>query len=220
MKTKVDWIIAIVVFILFCIPLVLYVKTFGGNLSDDHTRWSGFGDFLTGIYSPLIAFLAYLVLVRQSNNQFEMDKYHYDTSFISRSVSDIDYYLAKIEPIIDSFYETSGQQPCCVALAKVVNQKTFTIEEMKSPEFKVLVNNFIDENRKLCVLWDAMLTNYGGLIHIDEIPYMRASSSTLLKTQALLSNYVCRTLDAALLLQHEKFDPDDMLFLRFFEPDS
>ena len=40
-----------------------YVYQFGFHLSDDHSRWAEFGDYLGGILNPTFGFIALLVLL-------------------------------------------------------------------------------------------------------------------------------------------------------------
>ncbi len=49
----------ICLYIIFCIPLILYISKFGGSkLSDDPQDWGVFGDYFGGVYSILVTLIA------------------------------------------------------------------------------------------------------------------------------------------------------------------
>lgn len=69
---------AIVIFVLFV--LSLYFFQFHGGLSNDHTKWGTFGDYLGGIF----AFLAFLAVLYTINVQIEQLKVSRDELKLTR----------------------------------------------------------------------------------------------------------------------------------------
>ena len=54
----------------FAVPLVLWLWVFWTpSLSDNHARWSEFGNFLGGVLSPVLAFTSFLVLLATIHEQ-------------------------------------------------------------------------------------------------------------------------------------------------------
>ncbi|MBA6291060.1 putative phage abortive infection protein [Colwellia sp. MB3u-70] len=45
------------------IAITMYLNNFGGVLSQDHSRWAEFGDFLGGVLNPVFGFLGLLALL-------------------------------------------------------------------------------------------------------------------------------------------------------------
>lgn len=102
LRVKVKQIIFILlaVFILL-LPLLLYIYQFGLSLSTEHSRWSEFGSYLTGIYSPLIALVALFILTTQLLIQRAMSKHHHDQAFVNSAREDINFYINKLENYLD-----------------------------------------------------------------------------------------------------------------------
>lgn len=53
-------IIAIITIAFIAIPILVYFINFNGSLSDDHTRWATFGDYIGGIVGTLFNLIAVL----------------------------------------------------------------------------------------------------------------------------------------------------------------
>jgi uncharacterized membrane protein len=57
---KFVWIISILTIIFINVPIIIYFINFNGSLSDDHTKWGSFGDYIGGIVGTLFNLIAVL----------------------------------------------------------------------------------------------------------------------------------------------------------------
>ncbi|MFN5350795.1 MAG: hypothetical protein ACK5A0_14885, partial [Polaromonas sp.] len=98
--------IAILLVVMLLSPIAIYVSVFGGQLSNNHTRWSEFGSLLGGIYTPILAALTLVVLVLQVRSQNEATILQTDHSYIEQSRADIEFYLHHLEQALDLQHHT------------------------------------------------------------------------------------------------------------------
>ena len=87
--------------VVFISPVVLYGYQFGIGLWSEHSKWAELGSFLSGVYSPVIALFAFIVLLVQASWQSKINKYQYDISYISANRDVIDYYIEKMEQYLE-----------------------------------------------------------------------------------------------------------------------
>ncbi|MBL0651350.1 hypothetical protein [Aeromonas caviae] len=86
------WFIIVVVLVLLFSPVVLYVSKFGGDLSQDHSRWAEFGSAIGGIYAPILGFITLVVLIRQLYLQKQMN----DQYYLQQAREDIEFYASQL----------------------------------------------------------------------------------------------------------------------------
>lgn len=96
-KKNIQKLTVIIAFTLFLLPIALYRYKFGFGLWDKHEHWAEMGSFFSGIYSPIIAFIALVILIGQSIAQASLNKHQYDQSFIQENRKNLDFYLDKME---------------------------------------------------------------------------------------------------------------------------
>ena len=89
-------IVLLLLLIVLILPIALYIYQFGGELSPNHQRWAEFGSAISGIYSPIIALLALLILVGQFRSQREMNKHQYDQTYIESTRNELNYFTEKL----------------------------------------------------------------------------------------------------------------------------
>jgi hypothetical protein len=93
-RHAVGW--ALILFVLV-VPAIVYIATFGWSITRNHTRWSEFGSAMSGLYSPLLAFLAFVVLIAQVRSQNVASKYQLDHAYIDQARADIEFYLIQLD---------------------------------------------------------------------------------------------------------------------------
>ena len=57
--------------LLFTLPIVFYAISFSGGISNEHSRWSEFGSFLSGIYGTF-AFIILAYTTNLTRKQFKI----------------------------------------------------------------------------------------------------------------------------------------------------
>jgi hypothetical protein len=93
--------LSILFVLLFLLPLALYAYKFGFGLWGDHKQWAAMGGFFSGIYSPVIALLALVILAGQHAGQMSINKHQFDQAYIQNARVDIDYYLEKLADVLN-----------------------------------------------------------------------------------------------------------------------
>jgi hypothetical protein len=73
-------------------PIVIYINKFGFKISNDHTRWAEMGSAMSGIYGPILAWLAFGVLILQVRMQSESNKHMLDQAYVQNAREDVDFY--------------------------------------------------------------------------------------------------------------------------------
>lgn len=97
----------VITFMLFA-PIIVYVYMFGFTISNSHTRWAEMGSAMSGIYSPILAFLALLVISKQLKLQEAITTHEFDQSYLQNARSDIQYYIDQLERALDESDENGN----------------------------------------------------------------------------------------------------------------
>jgi hypothetical protein len=77
-------------------PIAVYLFIFGGSISTDHGRWAEFGSAIGGIYSPLVALLTLVVLLKQVQLQSQTSIREADYAFVQSAKEEIEFYAIKM----------------------------------------------------------------------------------------------------------------------------
>lgn len=182
------WFIIVVVLALLFFPVVLYVNTFGGDLSQDHSRWAEFGSAIGGIYAPILGFTTLVVLIRQLFLQKQMN----DQYYLQQAREDIEFYASQLSNILDE--SLVGDVP----LRAVLHGKFMfcSPEELCSIDMK---NIAVDIHRLMpqaLDIWSAIYPVFMGLSAVDDSKFKMTLASSKQKLVALLSFEICLALDS------------------------
>ncbi|WP_421266080.1 hypothetical protein [Aeromonas veronii] len=181
------WVIIVVVFVLLFSPVALYVNTFGGDLSQDHSRWAEFGSAIGGIYAPILGFITLVVLIRQLSLQKQMN----DQYYLQQAREDIEFYVSQLSNILDE--SLVGNVP----LRAVLHEKFMfcSPEHLCSMDMK---NISIDIHRVMpqaLDIWAAIYPVLIGLSAVDDSLFKMTLASSNQKLVALLNFEICVALD-------------------------
>ena len=99
-------IVLLLLLIVLILPMALYIYQFGGELSANHQRWAEFGSAIVGIYSPIIAFIALLILVGQFRSQKAVNKHQFDQTYIESTRNDINYFTEKLAASLENNHKS------------------------------------------------------------------------------------------------------------------
>ncbi len=181
------WFIIVVVLVLLFPPVVLYVSKFGGDLSQDHSRWAEFGSAIGGIYAPILGFITLVVLIRQLYLQKQMN----DQYYLQQAREDIEFYASQLSNVLD------GSLVANVPLRAVLHEKFMfcSPENLCSMDMK---NIAIDIHRVMpqaLDIWAAIYPVLIGLSAVDDSLFKMTLVSSKQKLIALLSFEICVALD-------------------------
>lgn len=100
--------LAVLLFILY-IPIGLYFNIFNNGFSHNNQDWGAFGSFISGVYSPLLAFISVLILIEtlkemQRTNKREMEQFdiQMEQSRSEKKLNDIITLTNMLNNIIDN----------------------------------------------------------------------------------------------------------------------
>lgn len=181
------WFIIVAVWVLLFYPIALYVNTFGGELTQDHSRWAEFGSAIGGIYTPILGFITLVVLTRQLSLQKQMN----DQYYLQQAREDIEFYASQLSNILDE--SLVGDVP----LRAVLHEKFMfcSPENLCSIDMK---NIAIDIHRVMpqaLDIWAAIYPILMGLSAVDDSLFKMTLASSKQKLVALLSFEICVALD-------------------------
>ena len=190
-KEKFKAISQLIAFVALLLPLILYVYKFGTSLSSNHQTWAEFGSSMSGIYSPIFAFLALLVLINQTKSQYSINKHKYDQAYVQENRNEINFYIQKLELYLDKNYNDTCtinefiQQEFAKVTNATLNDKVMTDS----------INSFNKEHKKIFDIWLAIYPLLLGLDSQKEYPYKHNFASAKLRLISCLQYGTCVALD-------------------------
>ncbi|MGR5065708.1 hypothetical protein [Photobacterium sp. DNB22_13_2] len=198
----------VLLFSVLCIviisPIALYTMAFGIGIWSEHSKWSEFGSFFGGVFSPIIASLALVILYLQNRNQN-------DLAFVMRSDKELEYFLTKLERNLENVYvKGKSKSDLILAITQEINDVNFTDDE-KSKYVKGIYDKIMNEKPKdynkqvrellnLVSLWSSLGVVLVGLSAEDRQPYTLFYSTSMLKIQTVIGHDLCIALDKLLFI--------------------
>ena len=184
-------IVLLLLLVVLILPIALYVYQFGGELSSSHQRWAEFGSAISGIYSPMIALLAFLILVGQFRSQIEMNKHQYDQTYIESNRNELNYFTEKLAESLEKKHK-SGMK------IREYLEKHFAYlnkEQLNEQSVKDLAKEFRNEHKIVLDMWLAIYPLLQGLAANKEFPYSHNLSGAILRITCTLSIETCIAID-------------------------
>lgn len=163
------------------LPIAVYIWTFGASISTNHARWGEMGSAMSGIYSPVLAFLALLVVYGQLKSQNRFNEHEIDQRFIEQSRSDIQYYLEQLDRVLQL------RDPNGATVREMLHQH-FIPRDQSDLKAPALVNLGKALNRQYpqpIALWGAIYPILAGLQAADRYPYIHNVSTSVQKIVAM-----------------------------------
>jgi hypothetical protein len=181
------WVIIVFVLVLLFFPVALYVNTFGGELSQDHSRWSEFGSAIGGIYAPILGFITLVVLIFQLSLQGKMN----DQYYLQQAREDVEFYASQLSNILDQ--SLIGDVP----LRAVLHEKFrfCSTENLYSMDMKSIATDIHKLMPQSFDIWAAIYPVLIGLSAVDNSQFKMTLASSKQKLVALLSFEICVALD-------------------------
>ena len=183
--------VQLVIFIALWLPIALYAYQFGFSLSSDHKVWAEFGSIMSGIYSPIIAFIALLILANQARIQLSMDKHQHNHSFIERNRNDLDFYINKLESYLEKDYD----EKLTIKQYLLLNFSNLSNATLLEEKTKEKAQAFIFAHHQVFDTWLAIYPILKGLDSQKEYPYVHNFESSKLRISSCLYFGVCVAID-------------------------
>jgi hypothetical protein len=185
------WIVFLLLVVILLAPIVLYIAKFGLVISNDHQRWGEMGSAMSGIYSPILAWLALIVLSKQLLSQNSINEHQFDQSYISEARADIQYYLEQLQRKMDTrMIDGSNLRDHIDSLFS-----SLKTEKESAKSQKIKAKNIHQTDPTLFSLWSAIYPILIGLKTIKRYPYEHNFSNALQKIIAMNTYESCVALD-------------------------
>lgn len=193
MKKDKEYKIAGVIFWLaiLLLPIILYTSQFGYHLSENHQKWAEFGSAISGIYSPIIAFIALLILTGQFKSQVSLNKHQYDQTYIQTTREEINFFIDKMEKAL----KTDHKSGASIRHFLETNFAYLDKSQLDNEHTKVLASEFRTEHKIILDMWLAIYPLLLGLGSQKEFPYEHNFSGAILRIACSLSIETCIAID-------------------------
>ncbi len=81
-------------------PIAIYSLQFGFGIWSKHEDWATMGSALGGIYSPIIALLAFFVIFAQTRVQLLSEQHSRDMVYIHDAKQDFNFYIERLDSVL------------------------------------------------------------------------------------------------------------------------
>jgi hypothetical protein len=180
-----------VILLILAVPAIVYVFTFGWSITSNHARWAEFGSAMSGLYSPLLAFLAFVVLIAQVRSQNAVSKYQLDHAYIDQARADIEFYLNQLDRSLAQEVEPG------LTTRELLHKLFIPAPErsLQEPSIKQAAREFNLYHPRPFDIWSAIYPYFAGLAAPASFPYEHHSLSARQKTMVIASFRTCVALD-------------------------
>lgn len=192
------FVVRVIVLIALIAPIIVYMSTFGTSISRSDETWSKMGSAMSGIYGPILAFLAFAVLAYQARLQqmttqlqHETTKHMFDESRLRSMDIDAVFYLARLEAAVQ---EVSADGRTIREQLKELTMYA-SLAHLRDPQVISQVQAINREHSRIGPAWTAFQSILGGLVDVDDAPYQLLLSTTTLRATVVLSFEMCVALD-------------------------
>jgi len=161
------------------------------SLSTEHSQWAEFGSIFSGIYSPLIALVALLILAIQLLIQRSMSKHQHDQAFVDSARKDINFYISKLENCLEKEYEDGKSLKDYID----THFRFLDVEALSSKGVIAHIQSFNKEHQYIFDLWLALYPILKGLEASKSYPYEHNFHAAKLRISSCLSFGTCVAID-------------------------
>lgn len=172
-------------------PIGVYVATFGLTISGSHIRWAEMGSAMSGIYSPLIALLALMVVLGQLKAQNQINRHQIDQAHIEQNRVDVQYYLEQLDRALQV------RDPNGSTVRQMLHQhfQPRNRAALAEAKLQVVAQSLNRQYPQPFALWSAIYPIMSGLRAPGRFPYEHQAVGTIQKMVAMSTFETCATLD-------------------------
>ncbi|PNH87194.1 hypothetical protein C1M56_14950 [Vibrio diazotrophicus] len=176
-------------------PVTFYTFQFGVGIWQEHDDWAAMGSAFGGMYSPIIALLAFIVLATQVHAQLRSEVHNVDMLFIQGCKDDIEFSINRLELELS---ERNNAQDECISSHLLNIREKYENNEINDLKAQELWSDFNLLYPKILPLWCSVNSTLVGLSNSDKFPYNHNLMASLLKANGALSPKICSSLDMLL----------------------
>lgn len=207
MSKKRNSFVILIVLAIFLLPIAFYSYQFGFGVWSSHQKWAEMGTSFSGIYSPIIAFLGFVILIGQFNLQKVITKHQFDMSFIQDNKSELSYYLDKMSDLLKAPMVPEGNAINILKTIVVLEES-----DLRRDAYKEVCLDFYNRNQLIFDIWLAIQPILVGLDSQKEIPYQHSHTSSYLRITTMISFECCIALDKVLFSINPKVTRQQLRF--------
>lgn len=179
------------VFTLLVAPTVQYGYEFGIEGWQQYQNWIVMSSHLSGVYSLIIALLAFLFLVAKVTLRFKQKQSDYDQAFIRDCKQDLGFYQTELEHYLDQWVDDScTHRDMLHAHCGVLSGK-----KPASKKVKEQLTEFAINHPKLLGIWHPPVIILDTLNKPNRYPYKHNHLSCVAKAAGILSLQTSAALD-------------------------
>lgn len=184
-------VLLVLAFVAILGPIVVYLFIFGGNISTDHSRWAEFGSAIGGIYSPLVALLTLVVLLKQVQLQAQTSTREADYAFVQSAKEEIEFYSARITEALQIEVLPRG------TVREFLAEHFYSddLAALDSLRLRQLAANLHRIHAPIFDIWCAVYPILSGLQEGKAQTYQLALGTSIQRLVTLLGLETCITLD-------------------------
>lgn len=186
-----------VVAVFLVAPLVVYVETFGSHLSHDLAVWAAMGSAMSGIYGPILAVLAFVVLTQQVRFQAQSNKHMFDHAHLQNAQADLAFYLLRLELALNERMQDVASAGDGASAGAFLESWYSNVphQQLQEPSLQLIASDFNRSYPKVLATWNAIQSIFAGLTATKEFPYDGHASSAKQKAVVTVTYGVCVALD-------------------------
>lgn len=184
-------IITLVICLILMLPIIIYIKTFGAHITNNHSRWAEMGSAMSGIYTPILTVLTLIVLSFQVKLQGQLNEHTFDQSYIQDARSDVHFYLEQLVREVELKLSDDIN-----IRASIINAFGYIpYSELQRSEVVEVAKALDRKHQRLVSMWSAYYCVLTGLKQNQHHPYSVNFTTAKQKAIAMLSYELCAALD-------------------------
>lgn len=173
-------------------PIVFYIYQFGVGIWKEHDDWAAMGSAIGGLYSPIIALLAFVVLSVQVRSQLKSEAHNVDMLFIQGCKEDIEFGITRLESELG--VQISDQSETVGDYLNRISDD-YIDQRIDEAEAEKLFCDFNSLFPKVLPLWCSVNSTLLGLGNSQIFPYEHNFVASKLKINGVLAPKCCKSLD-------------------------
>lgn len=187
MKKK---LIVLAALLLLAAPFLIYQIKFNGPLSDRHEVWAQFGDYISGIYAPILSLLTLGVLFIQVQIQKRMADTAEVQKYLDDTVADLEYQVLRMQEILNRVDRYDGRTTRSVLDDCYYNETDEDVRKLRGnhPALR-------DHSADIVSTWGVIYTTLYAFRNRQHPMYELAFRRAIVRLQVTLTHRTCSALD-------------------------